>query len=153
MRRLPSTDGVEVAVVELAGGSGSPPLLFAHATGFCARVFSPVAFDLAGDFHCWGLDLRGHGSTVLPEPPGTDHIWTGFADDVLAAVDGVDLERPVGVGHSSGGAALLMAEATRPGTFAALWCYEPIVWPEPGRARNRAVRLAAGAARRRDRFP
>ncbi|MFN2503567.1 MAG: alpha/beta fold hydrolase [Acidimicrobiales bacterium] len=149
MHRLPSSDGVEVAVHDL-GGDG-PPLLLVHPTGFCAQVLSPLAAGLGRAFRCWALDLRGHG--VTHSPPGLDYDWSGFADDVLSAVRGLGLGRPMAFGHSSGGAALLLAEARHPGTFAALWCYEPIVWPDSERARSRAERLAEGAARRRERFP
>ncbi|MGH9279158.1 MAG: alpha/beta fold hydrolase [Acidimicrobiales bacterium] len=169
MRRLPSTDGVEVAVYDWAGAglrdpnavaglrdpnavAGGRPLLFAHATGMCAGVWAPLASRLAPAFGSYGLDLRGHGRSTQPAH-GTEGIWRGFTADVRAAVDGLGLDRPVGVGHSSGGAALLMAEADRPGTFSALWCYEPIVWPERARAQGRAERMAEGARRRRDRFP
>ena len=54
MRRFPSTDGVEVAAYDL-GGKG-PPLLLAHATGFHAHVFVPLAGRLAGRFHCFAFD-------------------------------------------------------------------------------------------------
>jgi pimeloyl-ACP methyl ester carboxylesterase len=76
------------------------------------------------------------------------------ADDVLAVVDGIGLDGPVGIGHSMGGAALLLAEARRPGTFAALWLYEPIVFPPatvPGPEGPNP--LAEGALRRRTDFP
>ena len=150
MRRLPSSDGVEVAAYDL-GGEG-PSLLLVHATGFCGQVLAPLAAHLRRAYRCWALDLRGHGRTS--SPGGLDYAWAEFADDVLAAVDGLELERPLaGFGHSSGGAALLLAEAERPGTFSGLWCYEPIVWSNPERARARAARLAEGARRRRDRFP
>ena len=86
-------------------------------------------------------------------PPSVTNAWSGLADDVLAAVHGLSLDQPAAFGHSSGGAAVLLAEAERPGTFASLWCYEPIVWPDPDQARNRAATLAEGARRRRDRFP
>lgn len=153
MQRLSSTDGVEVAVHDL-GGTGAISLVLAHATGFCAPVYAPLVAHLGRRFRCFGLDLRGHGWSTLPVRPGTDGIWRGFADDVLATVDGFGLEPPViGLGHSSGGAAVLMAEANRPGTFAALWCFEPIIWPDPGDGRARAARIAGGARRRRDRFP
>ena len=48
-----SSDGVNVALVHL-GGQG-PKLLLAHATGFCATVWRPVAAALAADFDCWAL--------------------------------------------------------------------------------------------------
>lgn len=60
MRRLPSTDGVQLATYDL-GGDG-PPLVMAHATGFCAGVLSPLASHLADRFHCWAYDGRGTGT-------------------------------------------------------------------------------------------
>jgi pimeloyl-ACP methyl ester carboxylesterase len=158
MALIPSSDGVEVAVADL-GGEG-PPLLLVHGTGFCGGVLRPLAEGLAGSFHCWALDLRGHGSSVTP--PEVDYAWAGFADDVLAVVDwlqvGPGVAGPVGpagplfgFGHSSGAAALLDAEARRPGTFTALYCYEPILWPSPPPAETRAA-LIDGARRRRDTF-
>jgi pimeloyl-ACP methyl ester carboxylesterase len=149
MRRLPSSDGVEVAVHDL-GGKGRP-LLLVHATGFCAQVFTPLAAELSQRFRCWALDLRGHGRASAP--PGLGYAWSGFGDDVLAAVAGLGMDHAVAVGHSGGGAALLLAEANRPGTFERIWSYEPIVWPDPNGARSRASALAEGARRRRDRFP
>lgn len=150
-QRLPSTGGVEVAVHDLGGADGGRPLLLVHATGFCAGVFRPLVAGLGQRFRCWGIDLRGHGLTVTPGD--VDFAWSGFADDVLAAVGGLGLDRPFALGHSSGGAAVLLAEAERPGTFEALWCYEPIVWPDPDSARGRAEWLAGGARRRRTTFP
>jgi pimeloyl-ACP methyl ester carboxylesterase len=140
---------VELAVHDL-GGDG-PPLLMAHATGFCGAVLTPLANHLAGRFHSFTFDARGHGATVTP--PGLDWTWAGFADDVLAVVDGLGPGQPYAFGHSSGGAAVLDAEARRPGTFAALWCFEPIVWPRvtPELMASREP-LIAGALRRRDRF-
>jgi pimeloyl-ACP methyl ester carboxylesterase len=149
VRRLPSTDGVQLAVHHL--GTGGTPLLMAHATGFCGPVLAPLAHHLGNRFGCWAFDARGHGDTLAP--PGLDWSWARFGDDVLAVVDGLGLVRPYGFGHSSGGAALLDAEARRPGTFAALWCFEPIVWPrvDADLVASRAP-LIAGALRRRDRF-
>ncbi len=151
MRRLRSSDGVRVAIHDLGGLASRPPLLLVHGTGFCAQVFARLAVPLSSTFHCWAIDLRGHGLTTTPA--GLDYAWTGFADDVLAALDGLGARPLPAVGHSAGGAALLLAEAARPGTFSSLWCYEPIVWPDPEAARPRAEWLAEGARRRRDRFP
>jgi len=80
------------------GGDG-PPVLMAHATGFHGLVWRPMASALTG-FHCYSFDERGHGDSS--RPPGHSYDWTGFADDTLAVVDGLGLERPVVVGHSLG---------------------------------------------------
>lgn len=149
MLRLPSPDGAALAVHDL-GGDG-PALVMAHATGFCAATLAPLARRLAGRFHCWAFDARGHGASAAPE--SADWAWATFASDVLAVVDGLGLERAHGLGHSGGGAALLDAEARRPGTFASLWCFEPIVWPEitPELVESRRP-LVEGTLRRRRRF-
>jgi pimeloyl-ACP methyl ester carboxylesterase len=149
VRRLPSSSGVKLAVHDL-GGDG-PSLLMAHATGFCAGVLEPLASHLRRRFHCWAYDARGHGDTETPSR--LDWRWFAFADDVLAVVDGLGLQGAYAFGHSSGGAALLDAEARRPGTFAALWCYEPIVWPEITHELVASRQpLVAGALKRRDLF-
>jgi pimeloyl-ACP methyl ester carboxylesterase len=136
-----------IAVHDL-GGEG-PALLLVHATGFCGQVFEPLAAALGGRFRCLALDIRGHGDSGAPT--GGDFAWAGFARDVLAVVDGLGLEHPFGFGHSSGGAALLLAEEDRPSTFAALYCFEPVVFPAelPLPTENP---LAASARRRRVEF-
>jgi pimeloyl-ACP methyl ester carboxylesterase len=148
--RAPTADGIEIAYYDL-GGTG-PTLLLVHATGFCAAVLAPLATRLGDHFHCIALDARAHGQSE--RPPGDDFGWYGFAADVHAVVDHLGLDSPVGVGHSCGGAALLLAEQTRPGTFSSLYCYEPIVYTgdEPLVPAADGNPLAAGALRRRDLF-
>ncbi len=143
-----STDDVELRVHEL-GGSG-PPLLFAHATGLHAQVWDPVARHIPHR-RAIALDFRGHGDSTAPDDHDFD--WAGFADDVLAVVEALALDQVAAVGHSKGGAALLLAEERRPGTFSALWCYEPVVFPGPPPGLPGSNHLAGGARRRRDSFP
>ncbi len=154
-----STDSVAVMVHHLTPPNDPttpyrPTVLAAHATGFCGPVWGPFAERLRSTTGASVVapDLRGHGETALP--PGVVLDWDGFADDVLAVVDALGLEGAVGVGHSKGGAALLRAEARRPGTFGALWCFEPVVFPpEYATGRSEDNPLASGALRRRDVFP
>jgi pimeloyl-ACP methyl ester carboxylesterase len=147
--RATTADGVPVAVHDL-GGEGRPALLV-HATGFHGRVFSPLAALLGQGLHCLGPDLRGHGESGVP--PGLDFNWLGFADDILAVVDALELDSPVGIGHSCGGAALLLAEQARPGTFSKLYCFEPVVFPSGEVPSSKlAEPLAKGARQRREVF-
>lgn len=144
-----TSDGVDIAVHD-HGGSGTPVVL-AHATGLHGRVWTPVAAALGDEFRCVAFDQRGHGRSG--DPPGLDFDWTGFGRDAAAVVEGLGLVAPMGVGHSSGAAGLLLAEEAVPGTFAAMYCYEPVVVPaDPPLGRDEANWLAAGTRRRRDVF-
>ncbi len=147
VHRVPSTDGVELAVYDY-GGDG-PTLLAGHATGFHGRVYDPMLARLDG-YRRISVDLRGHGDA--PAPDGLDYRWESCADDLLAVVDTLELdtEEPLfGFGHSMGAAALLMAEPRRPGLFAGLVCYEPVIYP-PGVTDDDA-RLDVWVARTRNR--
>jgi len=147
--RATTADGLRIAYYDL-GGEG-PPLLLAHATGFCGPVLGPLSTHLRAQFHCFALDERAHGAS--DRPPDDDLDWHGFATDVLAVVDHLGLERPFGFGHSCGGAALLLAEQARPGTFAALYCYEPVVYPgDDPLSPLESNPLSVGALRRREEF-
>ena len=85
-----------------------------------------------------------------PRPPGAPNR---ARLDILAVVDELGMRDGYGVGHSMGGAALLLAEQRPPGTFAALYLSEPLVLP-PGRSFGDGENpLAAGAERRRATFP
>jgi pimeloyl-ACP methyl ester carboxylesterase len=148
--RVTSTDGVVLALHDL-GGDG-PDLLLCHPTGFHALTWGPVAAALAGTAHCWALDFRGHGDSTRPASGSYD--WRGAADDVLAVVDHLGLEQVRAVGHSMGGAALVLAELARSTTMAALWLFEPIVFPAAeGGGVPGSNPMAATARRRKATFP
>lgn len=129
MIRHPSSDGVTVALHELAGSASLPTLLISHATGFHARCYVPIAELLGDRFHSFGLDFRGHGETELGRDVVID--WSRFGDDAIAVA--TELAEPiVGFGHSMGGAALLMAAHRDPARFERLVLFEPIVFePAP----------------------
>jgi pimeloyl-ACP methyl ester carboxylesterase len=153
---IDSSDGVRVAVHDLGGprAADAPVLLFSHATGLHGLVWAPMAAGLTDHFRCLAIDYRGHGASELP--PGTSLAWSGMGDDA-AAVLGSDLIGPDrvvhGVGHSMGGAALVLAAAHHAGRLRSLWLYEPVI-PPPGvlPAADGPNPMADAAARRRASF-
>jgi pimeloyl-ACP methyl ester carboxylesterase len=145
--RVESTGGVELALHDL-GGRGDP-LLIAHATGFCGRAYDPLAAQLRPHFHVFALDLRGHGDST--SPADGDFSWSRMADDVLAATAVIGRGPIAAVGHSMGGAALLLAEAARPESLRFAYLYEPIVLPA-GFVADGDNMLAGPARRRRATF-
>jgi pimeloyl-ACP methyl ester carboxylesterase len=147
-RIIRTPDGVDIAVRDFGGGG--QPILFAHATGFCGALFEPLIAHLRSDFHCVALDLRGHGDSA--PPPDLDFDWRGFATDLLAVVDTLDLEAPSTVGHSCGAAAAFLAEQRRPGTFARMYGYEPAMAFREGIDVPGPNPLSEGARRRRSTF-
>ena len=148
--RVTTPDGVGIAYYDL-GGSG-PPLLLAHATGFCGPVLGPMAAHLrpAVPLHrprracprglgpSTGRGLRlarlRHRRARRRRPPRA-----GASLRVRAFVRG---RRPPA---RRGGP---------PGTFAGLYCFEPVVYPgdDPLAPTIEGNPLAAGALRRRQEF-
>lgn len=158
---VPSTDGVSVASYDF-GGDG-PLLVICHATGFCGGMYEPIARHLTDRFHCVGLDFRGHGQSERPE--GVSMAWAGMGHDLLAVIDHALAQRgdapdtPVfAIGHSMGGASIVLAELARPGAIASAWALEPILFPTPdevdattGQPLHESP-LVTGARRRRPEF-
>jgi pimeloyl-ACP methyl ester carboxylesterase len=145
-----AADGIELWLRSRNGTDPPPGLLFVHATGFCKEVWDPVIAELAARRSAppiLAMDQRGHGDSGTPRPP---YEWEALGDDVAAVLAG----RPgpwIGVGHSSGGAALAMAEINRPESFRGLLLIEPIVFPGP-HLRLEDGPMSAVALRRKDGF-
>ncbi|CAG8695121.1 26416_t:CDS:2, partial [Dentiscutata erythropus] len=117
---------------------GKISLIFAHATGFHKELWNPIINMLHERRHrwnggdMWALDCSNHGDCavlnkdILPDK----FLWSDFARDILQLIDEAKIQKPIiGVGHSLGGASMLMAENFRPGTFSSILVIEPILRP------------------------
>jgi pimeloyl-ACP methyl ester carboxylesterase len=141
-------DGLEIAFS--ASGDAEPTVVFVHATGFCKELCYPVIADtrqLVGDFRSLAIDQRAHGNSAAPEPP---FDWWDLGGDLVELVTAAG--PVIGVGHSAGAAALVLAELIKPGTFSSLVLVEPIIFPPPY-GRFAANPMSAGALRRKREFP
>lgn len=164
-RRLTvAIDGGEVALLRF-GRAGAPPLLFAHANGFCASAYARMFEAMGGAFDIFAADMRGHGLTRLPAAREGHRSMAIFGDDLrrtktaLAAHAG-----ETGwtlAGHSLGGVAALKAAAGDE-AVAAVRLIEPVSMPARWNALAGSrvwpliaphIPLVKGAARRRDRWP
>jgi pimeloyl-ACP methyl ester carboxylesterase len=145
--RVPSSDGVTVAVHDL-GGSG-PPFLLCHATGFLGMAYAPMAAELRERFHVYAMDFRGHGDSLAPRNGRFD--WDAMADDLLAVAAALTDGPIAAFGHSMGGATLLLAELRRPGLLESAYLFEPIVVPQDFPVVG-PEGLSSAAAKRRARF-
>ena len=123
--------------------SGKPPAVLVHGTGFCAATWRPVAHTLAADYVVYAYDRRAHGRTTAPSD-GYD--FRDFADDLLAFIDALQLRDVYGIGHSAGGADVLLAAALRPDAFARVFVHEapvgdPAEQTDAGEGLNEEARL------------
>lgn len=108
---------VEIADGEMAGwrwaNAGAPPLLFCHATGFCASAYKQMLQRLSLRFDIYALDMRGHGQTRLPADSKQLHSWNVYANDIAEALDRLDRKDWTVAGHSLGGVVVTTAAAKR----------------------------------------
>lgn len=150
-----SSDKVQLSAYKYVADSVAPTtaVFFSHANGFHGRCFDPVIESLVADYECVSFDLRGHGDSAVS--PDWSVAWQGYGDDALAIAK--QISKPtISVGHSMGGAALVMAALVEPKLFRALILYEPIIFPDSFReiALNSPgpSPLVEGARRRRRTF-
>jgi pimeloyl-ACP methyl ester carboxylesterase len=146
-----SFDGTGVAVHPFPARGRGPDIWLAHATGFCAGCWTPVAAGLAGlAGRIVGWDHRGHGGS---DSNGCPVSWWDMAGDAIEVVSSFPPRQvpSIGVGHSMGGAAIVMAALTRSGLFDAIVLVEPILLAPP--YRRTPYPLAEVVRKRRRSFP
>ncbi|MBF4479036.1 Pimeloyl-ACP methyl ester carboxylesterase [Rhodococcus rhodochrous J3] len=100
---VPVDDGV---LSGLDFGGRGPDVLLVHGSGHNAAVWTDVAAHLVEHCHPVAVDLRGHGQSMLASST-PEQYWR----DLGTVVEALRLDRPVLVGHSTGGYAVTAAVA------------------------------------------
>ncbi|HEX6237747.1 MAG TPA: alpha/beta hydrolase [Acidimicrobiales bacterium] len=82
-------------------GDGEPTLVFVHGMGGGAWVWEDQVNRLSDRFTCVTYDRRGHSRS---RPRGGDQSLATHVADLRALIETLELDRPVVVGSSAGGA-------------------------------------------------
>nr|WP_298931275.1 alpha/beta hydrolase [uncultured Erythrobacter sp.] len=119
-----AVNDISLAYFEWNGGADTdlPPMIFAHATGFHARVWDAIIARFPGR-HIYSIDLRGHGRSS----GGPIEHWHQLSGDVCAFLDALRIGDALGIGHSMGAHTLLQCAADRPNAFSRLVLFDPVV--------------------------
>jgi pimeloyl-ACP methyl ester carboxylesterase len=83
-----------------------PSMLLLHGITSSAQSWVRVGPALATHYRVYAFDMRGHGESIKP-PPGA-YSLRHTADDAVAFIEILGLERPVLIGHSWGGATAIV---------------------------------------------
>jgi pimeloyl-ACP methyl ester carboxylesterase len=105
------------------GGTG-PVLHLAHANGFPPGSYRKLIELLKPRYHVFTLQSR---CLVPGANPLEMKTWDDMADDLAHALRAHGLEGVVGVGHSMGGVATLLASVREPGLFRAVVAMDPVL--------------------------
>ena len=98
--RWARVNGLDCHYLEWGGDTGRLPLLALHGLASSGHWYRRVAPYLAGDYRIIAPDQRGHGQTTQA---ATGYDWQTLAQDAVALLDELGMERAAVVGHSWGG--------------------------------------------------
>ena len=85
---------------ELQGKEGAPWLIFSHSLACTVRMWDPQIAAFKDRYRILTYDMRGHGQSAAPAGPYTLDM---LADDVLALMRALKIDRACYVGLSIGG--------------------------------------------------
>jgi pimeloyl-ACP methyl ester carboxylesterase len=140
-----TVDSGGVKLHYLDWGTDGPPLILIHATGFLARLWQPIAEQLASRYRVIAYDQRGHGDSDKPQ---NGYVFETFAADLQALIEGLGLERPIAAGHSAGASTIAVHAALYPGVISRAVLIEPIL-PERASLDGESNARAEAARKRR----
>jgi 3-oxoadipate enol-lactonase len=119
-QRVRVADDVSLEVAG-AGPRDAPPVVFLHGNGPSCRQFAPQFATLTDRYRLIAPSLRGHGRSDMPNAPTVEDFTVArLAEDVLAVLDHLEVERAHLVGNSLGGLVGFELATTTPERLATL---------------------------------
>ncbi|CAF1559103.1 unnamed protein product [Rotaria magnacalcarata] len=108
-----------------------PTVIFCHAASFHGRCYDSIIEYALPNSHVISIDLRGHGRSEKHNSP---YSFRWFGEDLADLIEKLDLENVVGVGHSVGGYALVLAackfiQKGEKKRFSSLLLLDPVIFP------------------------
>ena len=133
----------DIAVhAEVCGPAAGPPVLLLHSLGTDLHMWDPQAAALATHHRVIRMDMRGHGLTEAPAGPYTMAM---LAQDALALLHAVGVQRAHVGGVSIGGHIALRMAATAPDCVLSLLpCDTALEFGGPANWQERMDAVAAG---------
>jgi len=107
-------NGIDVNFTDTDTGGDGPAVLFSHGFLMDHTMFAPQVAALGGTYRCVAWDGRGFGGTHAPGP----FTYWDSADDAVALLDHLGIDRAVFVGMSQGGFLSLRAALAHPSRVA-----------------------------------
>ncbi|WP_375757565.1 alpha/beta fold hydrolase [Corallococcus exercitus] len=98
LRGVRETNGINLHY--LRTGGANPPVVLLHGLMGSGACWTPVARVLESGFDVVMPDARGHGGSSAPHH---GYRYDDHASDVEGLIRGLELSRPVLLGHSMGG--------------------------------------------------
>ncbi|MGV3624802.1 MAG: alpha/beta fold hydrolase [Archangium sp.] len=144
--------------LEEFGGDG-PVVHFAHANGFPPGTYSKLLRELTKRFRVVAMKSRQLRRDVSPS---TLINWEVLADDLVDSLRAANLTSVIGVGHSMGGVATLIAASRAPELFSKVIALDPVIFSARDELLFRALKKtrlvkhvgpARSAHRRREVWP
>lgn len=112
------------------GGTGQT-LHVALANGFPPQTYQPMIEPMLDRYRAVCLMPRALWEDEPPPPQRLNWKQT-LANDLIQGLRDYDLTDVIGIGHSSGGVATLLAAIAEPGRFKAVILLDPTILPELG---------------------
>jgi aminoacrylate hydrolase len=126
-RSVEMSDGARLSVL-VDGDAARPALLLVSGLSGTAGFWDPIVPLLTPHLRLVRLDQRGVASSTRGNRITSIDL---LAEDCLAILDAIGVQRPLLLGHSTGGVILQSMALQRPGAFAGLIL--SATWARPGR--------------------